>query len=298
MIHKYKYIFAISLIFTFTSFAQNEILNSGFENWSNGKPNHWLSTNIPNNIATNVSQTSDANTGSFAITGEVQTVFDADYSPGIFTGYNESVVETGFPVTQKFASFTGYYKFIRGGNILDEFHIVATLTNQSGSGRIAEAEMDLPPAADYTFFEIPFVYDPENLNLDPEVIHVSIAIDETPDGEINLGSNFFIDDLGVNGTTDIELSGNNIPSDYLLKQNYPNPFNPSTAIDFSIPDPGFATLQVYNMLGEKVATLFNKFLSAGSYSALWDFSNLPSNTYIYRLTINNFSSSKKMILMK
>ncbi len=298
MKQSYKFVLLISLIFTFDALAQGELLNGGFENWNNGKATHWLSTNIPNDIATNVTQTSDAHSGAFAVRGEVQFIFNAEFVPGIFTGYNESLVGAGFPVTQKYSSFSGYYKFIRGGNIPDEFHVLATLTNESASGRIAEAEFDLPAAADYTFFEIPFVYDTENLHLDPEVVNISIVIDESPDGEVNQGSVFYIDDLELSGLTGVGLIENSIPAEYALKQNYPNPFNPTTKIEFSIPKPGNVTLQVYNMLGEKVTTLVNEHLTSGSYSADFNSQNLSSGTYIYKLTTNNFSESKKMIVLK
>lgn len=281
-----------------TSYAQNEILNAGFENWNNGKAQHWLSTNIPNNIATNVTQTTDAHSGSFAITGEVQLVFNADFVPGIFTGYNESVVESGFPVTQKYQSFSGYYKFIRGGSIQDVFLVVATLTNQSGGVRIAEAEMELLPAGEYTFFDIPFVYDPANLSMDPEVVHISIVIDETPDGDVNQGSTFFVDDLSFGGTTSVGLNSDIIPNQFKLEQNYPNPFNPTTQINFSLPEHSNVELSIYNMLGEKVATLLNENLQAGNYSTNWNAENISSGNYIYRISSGNYVESKMMTLLK
>lgn len=90
------------------------------------------------------------------------------------------------------------------------------------------------------------------------------------------------------------------PGTFELSQNYPNPFNPSTIISFQIPVNSFVTLQVYNMLGEKVATLVNENKSPGKYNVILSANkyNLSSGIYIYVLKAGNFSSVKKFILMK
>jgi photosystem II stability/assembly factor-like uncharacterized protein len=85
---------------------------------------------------------------------------------------------------------------------------------------------------------------------------------------------------------------------YELKQNYPNPFNPVTTITFSLPVKSFVTLKVYDIIGKEVATIVNEELQAGTYEKKWDASNLNSGVYIYKLQSGNFSSSKKLILMK
>ncbi len=92
-----------------------------------------------------------------------------------------------------------------------------------------------------------------------------------------------------------------------VEQNYPNPFNPSTIINFTIPNTGNGltntTLIVFNTLGQEVATLVNKQLSAGNYSVTFNATNLPSGVYLYKLTatnnsVTNFSQTRKMILLK
>jgi Secretion system C-terminal sorting domain len=99
--------------------------------------------------------------------------------------------------------------------------------------------------------------------------------------------------------SDVERDENSqIPETIVLKQNYPNPFNPSTTIDFGIPESGFVTLAVYNLLGEQVGLLVNENLSAGNYKADWDAGDLPSGIYIYKLIAGGFNQSNKMILMK
>lgn len=104
--------------------------------------------------------------------------------------------------------------------------------------------------------------------------------------------------FGNFGALDVERIPNLLPSAYELDQNYPNPFNPSTVIRYSIPEAGFVTLRVFNLLGEEVAILVNNEQPVGVYEATFDASSLSSGIYFYSLETNNFSTTKKMLLMK
>ena len=90
----------------------------------------------------------------------------------------------------------------------------------------------------------------------------------------------------------------NIPLEFLLAQNYPNPFNPSTRIKFSLPENDFVNLEVYNMLGEKVAQLVNEIKPAGEYEIDFVAAGFNSGIYLARLTAGNRSSIIKMSLVK
>jgi hypothetical protein len=89
-----------------------------------------------------------------------------------------------------------------------------------------------------------------------------------------------------------------LPQTYALRQNYPNPFNPTTNIGFRIADFGFVTLTIYNVAGEKVATLVSENLSAGSYEYQWDAQGLASGVYFYRIEAGDFTKSRKMLLIR
>jgi len=93
-----------------------------------------------------------------------------------------------------------------------------------------------------------------------------------------------------------EIDGN--PNTYSLEQNYPNPFNPATMIRFSIREQGLVTLNVYNLLGEKVASLVNSELASGAYEVDFNGANYSSGIYFYTITANNYFATKKMILLK
>jgi hypothetical protein len=99
----------------------------------------------------------------------------------------------------------------------------------------------------------------------------------------------------------VGIIDNEIPSRFELSQNYPNPFNPTTTIKFSVlaeREVANTKLMVYNILGQQVAELLNKPLSAGNYQVEFNATNLPSGVYFYRLQSGNFTETKKMLLMK
>jgi len=89
-----------------------------------------------------------------------------------------------------------------------------------------------------------------------------------------------------------------VPEYYSLSQNYPNPFNPSTKIDYELPVDGFVTLEVFNVVGEKVATLVNALQVKGNHSITFDAAGLSSGIYFYSISSLNYFKTKKMSLIK
>ncbi len=106
----------------------------------------------------------------------------------------------------------------------------------------------------------------------------------------------------VINTTAVNMTA--VPTEYELLSAYPNPFNPTTNLTFAMPKEGAVTLEVYNVLGMKVRTLeAGKRMSAGYHTLVWDGrdnsgSILPSGVYIYRLSADQYTASKKMVMMK
>ncbi len=85
---------------------------------------------------------------------------------------------------------------------------------------------------------------------------------------------------------------------YKLSQNYPNPFNPSTTIRFAVPELGFVSLKIFNILGVEIATLVSEQLAPGSYSKQWNGSEFASGVYYYRLQAGTHLETKKLLLLK
>ena len=120
--------------------------------------------------------------------------------------------------------------------------------------------------------------------------------------KIRLNTKGFVPDF----VTNIAHQYNQVPTRFALQQNYPNPFNPATTIAFSLPQSGFVTVKVYNLLGEEVANLLEAHKPAGRHAVNFDASTLASGLYYYTLTAGDpstgsgqaFKQSRKMLLLR
>ena len=106
-----------------------------------------------------------------------------------------------------------------------------------------------------------------------------------------------IDFNGIFKYSDV-IEATTLPLGFGLKQNYPNPFNPTTLISFTLPDKGYVTMDVYNLLGQRVTSLLNKEMDGGSYDIQFNASGLSAGIYFYILRAGNYTSTKKMMLLK
>ncbi len=104
------------------------------------------------------------------------------------------------------------------------------------------------------------------------------------------------DDIGQ--VINVANEEDGLPIEFTLHQNYPNPFNPSTQIQFDAAETGHVNLEVFDMLGRKVATLIGGVVSAGQHSVSFDASGLTSGLYVYRLSSGSSVASRKMLLLR
>ena len=89
-----------------------------------------------------------------------------------------------------------------------------------------------------------------------------------------------------------------LPTEVSLMQNYPNPFNPTTNISYNLPEKAQVRLEIYSALGQKIATLVNESVVAGSHTVVWDAQNNASGIYFYRLFVGDVIKTQKMLLIK
>jgi hypothetical protein len=112
--------------------------------------------------------------------------------------------------------------------------------------------------------------------------------------------------LARGGAVDWVLTGSfhqsddfvDLPSEFGLIGNYPNPFNAATTINYELPTVSHVTLDVYNILGEKVATLVDQKQQAGCRSVTWEASDASSGVYFYKLTAGDYTQTRRMMLVK
>ena len=124
--------------------------------------------------------------------------------------------------------------------------------------------------------------------------HVYTVTIQATDGLLNVTTSQFI---GASTVVSVQKL-NEVPTVYSLSQNYPNPFNPTTFIQFGIPKEGFVKLSVFNVIGQEIQVLVNKNMSAGNYKINFDASKLNSGMYLYRIEAKDYTSVRKMLLVK
>lgn len=116
------------------------------------------------------------------------------------------------------------------------------------------------------------------------------------------GDGFYFDNFRVvdyrTSLVETEKISELIPDRFELKQNYPNPFNPVTNLEFQLAKPEFVSIKIYDISGKEVSSLINKSMEPGVYKINFDASNLASGTYFYKLIAGDFTSIKKMVLLK
>ncbi|MEW5995377.1 MAG: T9SS type A sorting domain-containing protein, partial [Candidatus Zixiibacteriota bacterium] len=122
------------------------------------------------------------------------------------------------------------------------------------------------------------------------------------DASANL-DDVYIDEIefrgsGVSGASEPANNISLVPDQFSLSQNYPNPFNPTTEISFSLPTASNISLEIYNVLGQRVAVLADGAYSAGHHTVTWDASRHSSGVYFYRLSTEGFVQTRKMLLLK
>ena len=287
IIHLSKIILISSILVTA---LQAQIPNPGFENWTSGEPDGWLTTNFPPLIV-NVTQSNDAHSGNWAVRGEVVD-FMFPIPPFLNTG---SLSSPGFPISDKINVIKGYYKFspVGGDNFFVAVEVgkaTASDTTIIGSGAISTGDA----VSQYQSFLIDIVYFQQD---DPNWANITISIIDTSGTTSgHIGSTMWADDFDFIVGVDDYISDN--PTEYELYQNYPNPFNPSTTIKYQVPEFSFVTLRVYDVLGSEIETLANGEKSIGNYEVEFNATSLPSGVYLYRLQAGSYVESRKMILLR
>jgi len=145
--------------------------------------------------------------------------------------------------------------------------------------------------------------------LDTVITDTSLIVNKLKDKKFYTWSVKAINDFGSSALADvfkfntgtpsgIREKDESLPISYLLNQNYPNPFNPTTKISFSILENGYTVIKIYNLLGQQVEELINKYLAAGFYFTEFNAEKYPSGIYIYVLQSGSHILSKKMMLIK
>jgi hypothetical protein len=250
-----------------------------------GAPLHQPNNNSPNIVATNRSYhfckiEIDGDSLNFKAVKTDGTVVDSF----AFSGFNSPPVIISKPDTIAFINSLYQYQVIADDNIKDTLNYSLTTApywlDIDSSNGLMEGVPELYSGLDTV---------------------VTVKVDDGHGGTDTQTYNLHVHpEVGVDSETD------QVPEQYVLHQNYPNPFNPSTTIEFALPTPGFVTLNIFNVLGEQIATLVSENLTEGNYKYEWNTTELTSGMYFYKLQAigpesssgQGFVETKKMMLIK
>ncbi|MFZ5979679.1 MAG: T9SS type A sorting domain-containing protein [Candidatus Zixiibacteriota bacterium] len=232
-----------------------------------------------------------------------------------FAGMSLPLSFTGNDITLDSVSFAGSIKpsnFNAMTNI-DNLNNTVTITYLSpynfslpletisaASGVLAELFFTVSVASGNQSISIDFIDESETVTYNSETIYkITGAHFANVDGLVTVEPEVTSGGIEVQiMTAVIDGEEGMVPTSFALNQNYPNPFNPSTTIEFSLPSASDVKLEIFNIIGQKVMTLVDGNLSAGSHSYEFDASGQPSGIYFYRLTHEKGSDTKKMVLVK
>ncbi len=203
----------------------------------------------------------------------------------MITSYVSDTTTTVTPV-----ELVGFSGAVKGNNVLLTWK---TATETNNHGFEVQRSMDRK-----TFSDVGFVQGSGTTTEEH-----SYSYSDNPQGEKIYYRLKQIDLNGGYTYSNIIEVDNLIPTEYSLSQNYPNPFNPSTVIKYQLPKSSNVTLEIYDLLGQRVCTLVNENQEAGKYNITWNGKNnfgnqVSSGIYIYRIKAGNFIAVKKMMLLK
>jgi len=127
----------------------------------------------------------------------------------------------------------------------------------------------------------------------------SMEISDTTITALTTLTDLYIGKVNFDNVSDLKIDlVHGTVNEFLLSQNYPNPFNPSTTINWEMPQAGYVTLKIYDVLGREVITLVNEELNAGKHEVVFDAQRFSSGIYFYQLKAGSFVGTKKMLYLK
>lgn len=220
-----------------------------------------------------------------------QYIFDFDPAIANNGTLTYSVVKTGLPdaMKQGLASINGNQLRLSCSSILLDENLLPFVTSEG----ILIARMHLETSAEKFSSNNPGI---KWTNAENKLRTKVTALNGNQAVEITNPEFHFTEFDGTSGPEAQNIT--ELPKEFSLAQNYPNPFNPATTIKYELPSDATVTMRIFDMTGREIATLVNQIQKAGRYSVSFNGSNFASGIYFYKITAGDFSSIKKMVLVK
>ena len=250
--------------------AFSQIPNPGFENWTNGDPNGWITSNILGAGIINITQSSDHHGGSYAVKGEIIDFFGTPMLCVLQSGTEGE----GFPISESYQAVNLYYKFtsVEG----DRFSV--NIAFEKNGSPIAQGAVAIPASySDYTYLSVPMDYQIEET---PDLATIQIMIIGPVTGtDVHVGSTMYVDDMSFTVTT----GTGSIKEQKPVITCYPNPASQILTIRLQEIMPAGAVICIYDIYGRMVKELVN-----GSGQGVLDeivipVQDLPAGLYLYSI---------------
>ena len=262
--------------------AHAQIPNASFENWTGGNPDNWLTANSPYTVF--VTQVNNAHEGNSALRNDVLSILNYTFtSPLILGNTGQGVAISSAP-----EAIHGWYIFNSEGD--DNFQAFALVLDNAGN-LTGGGELDLAPTSVYTEFVINMVYYTGSPNGDSLII--GFAMNNDSAGVVHTGSYYILDDLSYGLPTGVEDVSSQTTG---LEPIFPNPASAKAQIIYSIKSSGNTELNIYDATGRLIKSLVNQVQSQGRYKALADVTDLPSGTYICKLSGGEKTDVQKLMV--
>ncbi|CAN5839718.1 hypothetical protein BH11BAC7_BH11BAC7_00910 [soil metagenome] len=295
-----KITFLIALSITCISASAQTVLNPGFETWIPNTetshtyqvPQRWISSAViltffndlfgnPGYVVNNVSQSSPAHNGSYAVQMSVAVSNYGDTSAG-YIAYGNSLDDVlnggGFPLSTRPANLTGWKKWVRIGGDSASVYVVMSKWNAATQSRdtVGVGEIFITsPSTSYTTFSVPINY---VMNVMPDTVFIGIGnLSTVP----HIGSVLTVDDLAFSGNVPIGINENNAATTAVVVM--PNPFNEQATLNLKGAQISNGKMELYDVLGNKVREMEN--LSGSNFIISRE--GLPAGIYFYTLSEEN-----------
>lgn len=276
----------VLLVLANISTAQNPVPNPSFENWTDGNPDQWFVINLPG-IGVPVTEVSPGRSGGKALKSEVVEAFGNPLLTPVQSHADENL--NGFPVEQNFTNLRLHYKFSPVGG--DDLKVAVFMLDENGVYISGDEVIISEAAANFTELNIPIVYDFPGA---AKRCVVSMVIEDIGlEGE-DVGSYFIVDDVELN-------NGEETPTweespQIAEVRIFPNPCAATLNITLSAEVGGHYSVGIFDLQGREVQRVLDGEMHNGVYDLQADLSNLPSGTYVCKVSSQAAFSSKQLII--
>jgi hypothetical protein len=266
--------------------AQNPVPNPGFENWTDGNPDHWFVINLPG-IGVPVTEVTPGRTGGKALKSEVVEVFGNPLLSPLQSHTDENL--NGFPVEQNYTNLRLYYQFSPMGS--DDLKVAILMFDENAFPLSGDEVVISEAASNFTELNIPIVYD---FSGEAARCIISMVIEDVSlEGE-DIGSYFIVDDVELNngGATP---SREEVPNLADVRV-FPNPCTATANITLTVEDGGHYLVGIFDLQGREVVRVLDEDMHNGIYELKADFHHLQAGNYVCKVASPTGISCERFII--